>query len=149
MTLDVSATLIFVFGCAGPKIKTTDIDEAQADTVQVVEETPEAIVEATVVPTQAPVAPRERKYRVVKTDTLWDISGLGEVMSDPWLWPLLYKANHAEIDDPDLIFVDQEFSIPKGASQTDMSDATQDSKETPRYRAHSEPRQNLPLDYLD
>jgi len=149
MTLVVAATLIFVFGCAGPKIKTTEIDEAE-QTAQVVEETPEAVVEQpTAVPTKAPEAPRERKYRVVKADTLWDISGLGEVMSDPWLWPLLYKANHAEIDDPDLIFVDQEFSIPKGASQADMSDATDDAKNTPRYRAHSEPRKNLPLDYLD
>ncbi len=151
MILVLFAALIFSFGCAKKQVKQTEIDQAEEETVQVVEEEPEAVVEATAEPTPAPVAetPRGRKYRVVKADTLWDISGTDGVLGDPWLWPLLYKANHSEIDDPDLIFADQEFSVPKGATANEMSDATDDAKNTPRYRAHSDPRKSLPLDYLD
>ena len=144
----LSVALVFAFGCAKKQVKQTDIDAAEEATEQAVVEEPEA-VEPTPEPTPEPVAPKERGYRVVKEDNLWDISGMESVLGDPWLWPLVYKANHAEIDDPDLIYVDQEFTIPKGATASEMSAATEDAKNTPRYRRHSEPRKTLPLDYLD
>jgi nucleoid-associated protein YgaU len=51
-------------------------------------------------------------YDVKRGDTLWGIASQGDVYNNPWEWPLIYKANANEINDPDLIFPDQTFSIP-------------------------------------
>lgn len=50
-------------------------------------------------------------YRVGQGDTLWDIASAEAIYDDPFAWPLIYKANSGKIDDPDLIFPDQEFRI--------------------------------------
>ncbi len=149
LILVLPVVLVLALGCSKKQVKETEIDAVEEKVEAVVEEpeaaaTVEVVEEATAVP-----QPRERKYQVVKEDTLWDISGMGEVLSDPWLWPLIYKANHAEIDDPDLIYAGQEFAVPKGATAVEMTEATADAKNTPRFRSHSNPRQRLPLDYLD
>jgi nucleoid-associated protein YgaU len=51
-------------------------------------------------------------YDVKRGDTLWGIASQQNVYNNPWEWPLIYKANANEINDPDLIFPDQTFSIP-------------------------------------
>jgi len=52
-------------------------------------------------------------YLVVSGDSLWSISGQATIYSDPYLWPLIYKANSAQIKDADLIYPGQYFYIPK------------------------------------
>lgn len=53
----------------------------------------------------------EGTYRVGKGDNLWDIASADAIYGDPFAWPLIYKANSGKIDDPDLIFPEQEFTI--------------------------------------
>jgi len=51
-------------------------------------------------------------YTVIRGDNLWNISGQSAVYNNPYQWPLIYKANSDQINDADLIFPGQEFSIP-------------------------------------
>jgi nucleoid-associated protein YgaU len=53
----------------------------------------------------------EGTYRVGSGDNLWDIASADAIYGDPFAWPLIYKANSGKIDDPDLIFPEQEFTI--------------------------------------
>src|ERR1700741_5053129 len=64
------------------------------------EATPEVVAAATATPT--PEA-RRRNYSVKKGDSLWGIASKRSVLDDPFRWPLLYKYNRDEIQDPDLI----------------------------------------------
>lgn len=52
-------------------------------------------------------------YLVVSGDNLWTISGQGTIYGDPYMWPLIYKANSGQIKDADLIYPGQYFYIPK------------------------------------
>ena len=74
---------------------------AMADTSEVVESAP---VEE---------SPYLGGYLVVSGDNLWNIAGQDTVYSNPFMWPLIYKANSGEIKDADLIFPGQYFYIPK------------------------------------
>lgn len=62
-------------------------------------------------------------YTVVSGDNLWNISGKSAVYSDPYQWPLIYKANRSQINDPDLIFPGQTFDIDRNASSAEMDAA--------------------------
>jgi nucleoid-associated protein YgaU len=52
-------------------------------------------------------------YLVVSGDNLWNIAGQDTIYSDPFMWPLIYKANSGQIKDADLIYPGQYFYIPK------------------------------------
>ena len=52
-------------------------------------------------------------YLVVAGDNLWSIAGQDSIYSNPFMWPLIYKANSGQIKDADLIFPGQYFYIPK------------------------------------
>jgi nucleoid-associated protein YgaU len=47
-----------------------------------------------------------------RRDCLWRISEYDFIYKDPWKWPLIWKANKDQIQDPDLIFPGQVFKIP-------------------------------------
>jgi len=57
---------------------------------------------------------------VIKGETLWWIAEYKQVYNDPFQWPLIYKANRAKIKDPDLIFPDQNFAIPRSPEVTEQ-----------------------------
>ena len=66
--------------------------------------------------TEAPVqeeSPYIGGYLVVSGDSLWSISGQDTIYGDPYMWPLIYKANSGQIKDADLIYPGQYFYIPK------------------------------------
>lgn len=63
-------------------------------------------------------------YSVVRGDNLWNISGKNEVYGNPYMWPLIYKNNSSEINDPDLIYPGQEFDINKNPGAADRDAAT-------------------------
>ncbi len=52
-------------------------------------------------------------YLVVSGDNLWSIAGQDTIYSNPFMWPLIYKANSGQIKDADLIHPGQYFYIPK------------------------------------
>ena len=52
-------------------------------------------------------------YLVVSGDNLWSIAGQDTIYSNPFMWPLIYKANSGQIKDADLIYPGQYFYIPK------------------------------------
>ncbi len=51
-----------------------------------------------------------KEYTVQKGDTLWDISN--RELKDPFSWPLVWKENGLDIENPDLIFPGQVIRIP-------------------------------------
>lgn len=62
-------------------------------------------------------------YTVARGDSLWKISGKAEIYGNPYQWPLIYKANRAQIKDADLIFPGQRFNIERNLSQADVDAA--------------------------
>jgi len=67
-------------------------------------------------------------YQVVRGDNLWDISAKPEVYSNPYQWPLIYKANRAQIKDADLIYPGQNLAIDQSASSSDIDAAVNHAK---------------------
>ncbi len=57
--------------------------------------------------------PYPTNHVVIKGESLWWISEYKQIYDDPFQWPTIYKANRSKIKDPDLIFPDQDFVIPR------------------------------------
>lgn len=60
-------------------------------------------------------------YTVAKGDSLWKITAKG---GNPFLWPLIWKANRDQVIDPDWIEPGLELSIPYSAPAQDVMWAT-------------------------
>lgn len=67
-------------------------------------------------------------YQVVKGDNLWNISAKSEVYSNPYQWPLIYKANKSQIKDADLIYPGQNLAIDQSATADDIDAAVNHAK---------------------
>ena len=52
-------------------------------------------------------------YTVMRGDYLWKIAKKGEVYGDAFAWLRIYDSNKDKIKDPNLIYTDQVFSIPR------------------------------------
>lgn len=128
-------SMVFGFGCAARQT-------VQKEPTQDIESTGE--VEE---PADMPGKSSRLKYVVKKGDTLWDISGMGKIYKDNFLWPLLFKANRDQIEDPDIIEIGQELIVRKDWSNAEKMDARQKAKDTPPYVPHTKPRKKLPLEY--
>jgi len=59
-------------------------------------------------------------HTVVKGECLWWIAEYKQIYNDPFMWPLIYKANRDKIKDPDLIYPGQVFRIPREFSLEDL-----------------------------
>ncbi|MCD6311425.1 MAG: LysM peptidoglycan-binding domain-containing protein [Elusimicrobia bacterium] len=46
-------------------------------------------------------------------DCLWNIAKQSKIYNDPWQWKKIYMANRDKIKDPDVIYKDQVFKIPR------------------------------------
>ena len=53
------------------------------------------------------------EWKVFKGEFLWKIAGYQEVYNNAAKWPLIYRANKDQIKDPDLIYPNQVFEIPR------------------------------------
>lgn len=56
---------------------------------------------------------KEIMYTVVRGDHLWGIAKKSEHYGNGFAWPMIYKANRDKIKNPDLIYPQQVFTIPK------------------------------------
>ncbi len=59
---------------------------------------------------------RPTTHIVLKGECLWIISSYPQIYGNPFMWPLIYWANRAQIHDPDLIYPGQAFTIPRDFS---------------------------------
>jgi len=57
--------------------------------------------------------PGLKDWKVVSGDCLWKIANSIAVYGDASRWPEIYEANRDQISDPDLIYPNQVFSIPR------------------------------------
>lgn len=64
-------------------------------------------------------------HEVVKGECLWWISEYREIYNDPFMWPLIYKANRDKISDPDLIYPGQVFYIPRTFDLDELKESRQ------------------------
>jgi len=74
---------------------------------------------------------RPRSWVVQKGECLWKIAEYEKIYSDPFQWPLIYRANKDQIKDPDLIYPDQEFAIPRDVPAEEVADAIKFAKNRP------------------
>ncbi len=82
---------------------------------------------------RSPVVQPER-YAVQRGDTLWGISAREQIYHDPFMWPLIYKANRQQIRDPDLVFPKQIFVIPRDYVPAEAAAAIQRAKQHGAWR---------------
>ena len=61
-----------------------------------------------------PKVPPPDWYTVVRGDCLWNISEKEDIYGDPYMWPRIYRANRDQVKDPDLVYPNQIFSVPRG-----------------------------------
>jgi len=86
-------------------------------------------------------------YVVRKGDSLWSIAGKAAVLGDPFRWPLLFKANRDQIQDPDFIDVRSDLSFKNSYTADEIADAVKKADITPKYEPRKRPRKVLPIQY--
>jgi LysM repeat protein len=125
---------LLVSGCGEKKIANTEVPKSPETKAEVKVETPQpAVLE---------------KYVVKSGDTLWAISDQQGNYSDPFQWPLIFKTNRDEIQDPDLIKPGQVLLIQRGQSAEQTEHTRKLASDTPVFVTHEEPRANLPINYF-
>jgi len=85
---------------------------------------------------KAPVAEKPElvdEVAVRSGENLADIAARKEVYGDPFLWPLIYKANRDQIKDPTKIFSGQILKIPRDKSRDDADTARREAHELPLF----------------
>ncbi|WP_319541072.1 LysM peptidoglycan-binding domain-containing protein [uncultured Pseudodesulfovibrio sp.] len=108
--LAIALCLVFAWGCA---------KKVQTEPEVVVVEEKEVIVEEEVVivdPMQVYKAEYDSlpvTHTVTKGECLWWISEYKHVYNDPFMWPLIFKANRDKINNPDMIYPGQQFDVPR------------------------------------
>jgi nucleoid-associated protein YgaU len=107
---------------------------------------PTPVPVATAVPVKASKS-GTRHYIVKKGDSLWKISARKSGLGDPFRWPLIFKANRDQIQDPDFIEAAQDLSFKKSYNKDEVADAVKKAEITPPYEAHQSPRKVLPIQY--
>ncbi len=116
----------FAFGCAQkdatpePKIKEQSKQEKEEKTKEKETAKDKKVQKEKTTPSPTPMEKYEQKYaklptqhKVKKGECLWWIAEDEQIYNDPFMWPLIYKANKDKIEDPDLIYPQQDFEIPR------------------------------------
>jgi len=108
--LAIAMCMVFAWGCS---------KKVQTEPEVVVVEEKEVIAEKPA-PVMDPMAVYKAEYdalpvthTVTKGECLWWISEYKHVYNDPFMWPVIYKANRDKISNPDLIYPGQQFDVPR------------------------------------
>src|SRR5581483_3314578 len=125
---------LLVSGCGEKKVVNTEVPKEPEAKAEVKAETP-------------PPAVME-KYVVKAGYTLWAISSQSGNYSDSFQWPLIFKSNRDEIQDPDMISPGQVLLIQRGQSAEQTEHTRLLASDTPAFVKHGEPRTTLPLNYF-
>lgn len=64
-------------------------------------------------------------HTVVKGECLWWIAEYRQVYNDPFMWPLIFKANRDKINNPDLIYPGQVFQVPRSYQLSEVKESRQ------------------------
>jgi nucleoid-associated protein YgaU len=88
-----------------------------------------------------------KNYVVKPGDSLWKISARKGTLGDAFRWPLIFKANRDQIQDPDLIEPKQDLSFKKSYSKDEIAEAVKKAEMTPPFEPHKQPRKVLPIQY--
>ncbi|MEZ7195858.1 LysM peptidoglycan-binding domain-containing protein [Pseudodesulfovibrio karagichevae] len=109
--LAIALCVMFAWGCS---------KKVQTEPEVVVVEEKEVVVETAPAPVVDPMAVYKAEYdalpvthTVTKGECLWWISEYKHVYNDPFMWPMIYKANRDKIKNPDLIYPGQQFDVPR------------------------------------
>ncbi|MEI8172734.1 MAG: LysM peptidoglycan-binding domain-containing protein [Deltaproteobacteria bacterium] len=62
----------------------------------------------------------KNQHVVKKGESLWWIAKYKDQYNDPYLWPVIYKANKKMIKDANLIYPGQKFNIPRAGYKLDI-----------------------------
>lgn len=82
-----------------------------------------------------PAPPAAKEYRVMRGDTLWSIAAKPEVYGNPRWWPLIYRANHAQITDVDVLRAGQILKIDNQPSEEAISHAVRHAAQREKWSA--------------
>ncbi len=150
LVLVIMLMALFAFGCAKKEVQTTPepkkepvVEEKQSEPiveeeVVVEEQEEEEIVEPTPMEVyEANYASLPTEHKVKKGECLWWIAEYKDVYNDPFMWPLIYKANRGKIENPDLIYPDQVFSIPR---KFDLKEVKQSRQKAGAPQPHTPPK---------
>lgn len=85
------------------------------------------------------VAAGKTSHEVIKGESLWKIAKHKNTYENPFMWPIIYKANHDKINDPDLIYPKQVLSIPREFSSVDKDKAVRHAKHRGEWSLHDGP----------
>ncbi len=89
---------------------------------------PEPVMEEVMEPAEPePMMAKDDIYVVAAGDSLWAIAGSPSIYNDPFRWPLLYGRNK-DIEDADLIFPNQEISVPRDLTNADIGKAIEHAR---------------------
>ncbi len=82
----------------------------------------------------APAAePREHVVRA--GETLWSIAARRDVYGDPYLWPVIYKFNRDQIQDPARVYPGQRLVLPLEVDAETRAAARVEAGAAPELRA--------------
>ena len=137
--LAIVCTVLFAAGCA-KKVTPEPAPAPKAETREVAPApmTPRQIFEAD-------YAKLPTSYTVVKGNCLWWISEFKQIYNDPFMWPLIFKANRDKIKNTNLIYAGQNFAIPRAFALDDVKAARVKAGKS-KKKAAPEKTANLPAD---
>ena len=106
------------------------LDHALADCLRA----EELLQRSGVVTARRTPAVQPERYAVQRGDTLWGISAQEQIYRNPFMWPLIYKANSQQIRDPELIFPRQILVIPRNFTPEEAAAAIQRARQRGAWR---------------
>ena len=135
--------------CCFKKKKVTSVAPPPQKTVKVEKPKPTPVVVKPKTPSPKEIYVENYKklplsHTVVKGECLWWIAEYKQIYNDPFMWPLIYKANRDKIKNPDLIYPGQVFRIPR---QFTLEELKMSRKSAGAPRPYLPPKNaNIPAD---
>ena len=82
-------------------------------------------------------AAEPREHVVQAGETLWSIAARRDVYGDPYLWPVIYKFNRDQIQDPARVYPGQRLVLPLEVDAETRTAARVEAGAAPELRARA------------